>query len=101
MATGVSSQPLDGVPRLVRGPVLEVAGWVRRLQEATERLTAQLRDMATLVLRALDGVALQATQVRARSQVDVTFGSLMVTVTSGVVYARPGERVTDLVSAGI
>lgn len=96
MEARVVSHPLDGIPQLVRRPVLEVAAWVRRVQEVTERLKSQMREVATVVLRVLDGVALQATRVRTRSQVELGFGSLTVSIISGVSYARPDAGAADL-----
>ncbi|MCA1675158.1 MAG: hypothetical protein LC799_24190 [Actinobacteria bacterium] len=101
MEVPVTFQQLNGVPQVVWRPVAEFARWVHRVQEAAEHLTSQLRETGTLVLRILDGVAVQAMCMRARSQVELVFGSLTVSVTSGVAYARPGDAVADLMSASL
>lgn len=91
----MESHPLDGVARLVWRPVQMVAQLVRQLQEAAEQMGHQVREIAQLVLRAADGVALHATRVRARSQVEMMFGPLTVSVASGLILARPGGEVPE------
>ena len=95
-----ADQP-GGVPQVMWRPVVEFTRWVRRAQEAAAHLTSQLRETATLVLRVLDGVAVQATCIRTRSQMELVFGSLTVSISSGVAYARPGDAMADLMSASI
>lgn len=89
----LESHPLDGVARLVWRPVQKIAQLVRQLREAAEQMGCQMREIAQLVLRAVDGVALHATRVRARSQVEMMFGPLTVSVASGLILARPGGEV--------
>ena len=96
MEARVVADPLDGIPQLVRRPVLEIAAWMRRVQETTKCLRCHMREVATAVFRALELVALQATRVRTRSQVELVFGALTFSVTSGVSYARPGAGFVDL-----
>ncbi len=87
----MASRSLDSVPRLVWRPVLDVAQLVRRVQEAAERVRRQVREIAALVWRTLEGAALQTTRMRTRSQLEWVVGSLTVTIASDVVYAREGQ----------
>jgi hypothetical protein len=82
--------PPGGVPELVWRPVQKAAQLVRQVQQTAERLVGQVRDVIRLVLRALDGVALQTTRVRARSQVEWIVGPLTFSVAGGVIFARGG-----------
>lgn len=101
MEIPVTSHQLNEVPPGVWRPVVEFTRWVHRVQEAATHVASHLRETATLVLRVLDGVALQATSMRARTQVELVFGSLTVLLTSGVTYTRPGDAVADLMNASI
>lgn len=84
----VASHAFGGLSQLVRGPALEFAQLVRRVIAVAEDMRRQLWEVATLMLRVLDGVALQATQIRARSQVEAVFGPLTVSLASGVILAK-------------
>jgi len=72
-------------------PVRKAAQLVSYLQEAAVNLARQVRDTATMVLHTLDGVTLQATKVRARSQVEWVIGPLTFSVASGVIFTRAGN----------
>ena len=91
----MASHVFDGVPQLVRGPVLELVQLIRQVKEAAADMRRQLVEVATLALRVLDGVALQATQMRARSQVEMVFGRLTVSFASGLNLAKEGSGVPE------
>jgi hypothetical protein len=96
--TRAASHAFDGIAQLVRRPILEFTQLVRRVKEATEDMRRHLREIATLVMRVLDGVSLQMTRMRARSEVEVVYGPLLVSITSGVILAK--ERNGIAASAG-
>lgn len=91
--TQVASRAFGGIPLLVRRPVLDFMQLVRRVKEAADDMRRQLVEVATLAFRVLDGVTLQATQIRTRSQVEVIFGRLTVSLASGVNLAKDGSGV--------
>ena len=91
--TQMASHAFDGIPLSVRRPVLDFMQLVRRVKEAADDMKRQLVEVATLALRVLDGVTLQATQIRTRSQVEVIFGRLTVSLASGVNLAKDGSGV--------
>lgn len=89
----LASHAFDGLPQLVRRPLHELVQLVARVKEAIDDMRRQLLEVATLTLRVLDGVALHSTRMRARSQMEVVFGPLTVSLATGVVLARDGSEI--------
>ncbi|MGH3797299.1 MAG: hypothetical protein ACRDSP_20690 [Pseudonocardiaceae bacterium] len=85
------SHPLDEVPRVVWRPVHKVVQFVRQVRDAVSHVADQMREVAQLMLRILDGVTLQMTRMRTHSQMEIVFGPLTWSIASGVVIARPGS----------
>ena len=80
--------PLEDVPRLMWHPARMTAQLVRQMQDAAVRVGRQLREVAALILRTLDGATRQTTRMRTYSQTELVFGPLTLSFASGVVFAR-------------
>lgn len=87
------SHPPKRVPELVWRPVQKAAQLMCQVQEIAAHMAHQVLDIAKLVLRTLDGVTLQTTRVRTRSQMEWVYGPLTFSIASGVLFARPGGEV--------
>lgn len=78
---------------LVWRPAQKVAQSVCRVLKIAEYMAQQVRDILKQVSRTLDGAVPQPTRVRARSQMEWVFGPMTFSVTSRVLFARPGGEV--------
>jgi len=75
-------------------PIRKVIQPMCQVPEIVARMAQQLRDIMKLISGALDGVAQQTTRVRARSQMEWAFGPLTFSISSGVIFARPGGEMS-------
>lgn len=85
--------PLDAVPQWIRHPARVAAQFVYQMQAALAQIWRQLRDVTAQILRALDGAALQSTQLRTRSETEMVVGPLTFSFASGVAYAKSGTAI--------
>ncbi|HEY2764967.1 MAG TPA: hypothetical protein VGJ13_13305 [Pseudonocardiaceae bacterium] len=67
---------------------METSRLVSQLREAAAEIMRQVQEVVKLVMRALDMVALQATRVQTRTQTELIFGPVTVSLASGVIIAR-------------
>lgn len=62
---------------------------MHQVWEAVVHVGGQVREVAALVLRTLDGATQQMTRMRTHSQMEVVYGPLTFSFASGVIFARP------------
>ena len=86
------ARPRHAVPWPVWRPVLEIIQFVRHVREYTELVRCQVWEAAKLVVRTLDGITPRTTRMHTQSQLERVYGPLTFSLSSGVIFARPGSE---------